>query len=100
MPAAAIGTLVFTGLLVAALAIYLITIFFILRRILNTLGLVCFGVRAIAHRAEPLTPMLSDVNRNLTPVADALENVANKATTRTTVEPQPPARFSYLESSG
>ncbi len=93
MPAAAIGTLVFAGLLVAALAVYLITIIFILRRILDTLGLVCFGVRAIAHRAEPITPMLTDVNKDLIAVADALEKLADKAAAKAAAK-EPPAKVS------
>lgn len=92
MPAAAIGTLVFAGLLVAALAVYLITIIFILRRILDTLGLVTFGVRAIAHRAEPITPWLTDVNNDLTAVADALEKLADKAAKA--ADKEPPAKVS------
>ncbi len=90
MPEAAIGSLVFAGLLVAALAVYLITIFFILRRILSTLGVVFFAVRGIADRAESVTPMLNDVNTNLTPVADALEKLADKATAKPAAH-EPPA---------
>ena len=89
MPVAAIGTLVFAGLLIAALAVYLITIIFLLSRILNSLGLVCFGVRAIAYRAEPITPMLTDVNTNLTAVADALEKLADKAAAKAAASEAP-----------
>ena len=93
MPVAAIGTLVFAGLLVAALAVYLITIIFLLHRILDRLGLVCFGVRAIAHRTEPITPMLTDVNTDLTAVADALEKLADKAAAKAAAS-EPPAKVS------
>lgn len=93
MPVAAIGTLVFAGLLIAALAVYLLTIIFLLRRILDRLGLICFGVRAIAHRAEPITPMLTDVNTDLTAVANALEKLADKATAKAAAN-EPPAKVS------
>ncbi|CAN5550104.1 hypothetical protein BH23ACT7_BH23ACT7_03490 [soil metagenome] len=80
MPAAAVVTLVLTGLLVAALAFYLIWVVVILQGLTDTLGKVTFGVRAIAHRTEPITPIVSDVNANLTAVADALEALVAKAT--------------------
>lgn len=81
MPAAAVVTLVLTGLLVAALAFYLIWVVVILQGLTDTLGKVTFGVRAIAHRTEPITPIVTDVNANLTAVADALEALVAKATT-------------------
>ncbi|MBA2575205.1 MAG: hypothetical protein H0V05_00940 [Euzebyaceae bacterium] len=80
MPAAAVVTLVLTGLLVAALAFYLIWVVVILQGLTDTLGKVTFGVRAIAHRTEPITPIVTDVNANLTAVADALEALVAKAT--------------------
>ncbi len=89
MPAAAVATLVLVGLLVLALAAYLITVVVLLRRILDTLGKVEFGVRAIAHRTEPIGPVVTDVNANLTAVASALDGLVVKATV-----PSPPARAS------
>ena len=79
MSAAAIVTLVLTGLLIAALAVYLIAVIRILHHVLDTLGKVTFGVRAIAHRTEPVGPVLANVNANLTAVADALEGLVAKA---------------------
>lgn len=75
MSIAAIVSLVLVGLLVAALAFYLIWVVVILRRAVDTLGKVTFGVRAIAHRTEPLGELLGDVNANLTAVAGALEQL-------------------------
>lgn len=75
MPAAAIVTLVFTGLLVAALAFYLIWVVVLLRRIVDTLGKVVFGVRAIAHRTEPIGGILDEVNGDLAAVAEAVEGL-------------------------
>jgi hypothetical protein len=80
MPAAAVVTLVLTGLLVAALAFYLIWVVVILQGLTDTLGKVTFGVRAIAHRTEPITPIVTDLNANLTAVAGALEALVAKAT--------------------
>ncbi len=75
MPVVAIVSLVIVFLLVAALAFYLIWVVLILRHAVDTLGKVTFGVRAIAHRTEPVGPVLADVNANLTAVAAALEGL-------------------------
>ena len=83
MSAAAIVTLVLTGLLIAALAVYLIAVIRILRHVLDTLGKVTFGVRAIAYRTEPVGPVLANVNANLTAVAAALEGLVSQAPTET-----------------
>jgi uncharacterized protein YoxC len=72
---AAIVSLVLIAVLVAVLAFYLITVIVILRRATDTLGKVTFGVRAIAHRTEPLGELLGEVNTNLSAVAGALEDL-------------------------
>jgi len=77
MSVAAIVSLVLIAVLVAALAFYLIRVVIILRHVVDTLGKVTFGVRAIAHRTEPLGPLLGDVNTNLTAVAGALEQLVD-----------------------
>lgn len=73
MSAAGIAALVVTGVLVAALAFYLIWVVFILRRLTDTLGKVVFGVDAIAHRVEPVDRLVGEINGDLIGVADALE---------------------------
>ncbi len=75
MSIAAIVSLVLIAVLVAAVASYLIRVIVILRRVVDTLGKVTFGVRAIAHRTEPLGELLGDVNTNLSAVAGALEQL-------------------------
>lgn len=80
MSAAAIVSLVIIFLVVAALAFYLVRVVLILRSAVDTLGKISFGVSAIAHRTEPLLPVLSDVNANLTAVAEALEGLVADAT--------------------
>lgn len=77
MSAAAIVTLIIVALLVGALAFYLTWVVLIVNHVNDTLGKVTFGVRAIAHRTGPVGPALTDVNGNLTAVADALEDFAN-----------------------
>ncbi|MEO5839032.1 MAG: hypothetical protein ABIQ73_10870 [Acidimicrobiales bacterium] len=79
MSVVAIVTLVLTGLLVAALAAYLIAVIRILHHVLDTLGKVTFGVRAIAHRTAPVGPVVANINANLTAVADALEGLVAQA---------------------
>ncbi|MDQ3450379.1 MAG: hypothetical protein M3455_05620 [Actinomycetota bacterium] len=76
MSAAAIAALVVTGVLVAALAGYLIWVEVILRRLTDTLGKVAFGVGAIAHRVQPVETTVGEINGDLIGVADALEALA------------------------
>lgn len=75
-------TLAEVALLVVVLAVYLIAIAAVLRKVSHTLGLVTFGVRAIEKQTEPIGPVASDINGALEQVADALESV---------VGPQAPA---------
>lgn len=82
MPAAAVATIVISLVLVAALAFYLIRVVLILRRAIDTLGKILFGVSAIAHRLEPVNPLLTQVNDDLGAVAGALEGIVEKVTTR------------------
>lgn len=76
MPAAAVAALVVTGVLVAALAFYLIWVVVILRDLTDTLGKVVFGVGAIAHRVQPVETLVGEINTDLVGVADALEALA------------------------
>lgn len=77
MSAAAIAALVVTGVLIAALAFYLLWVVLILRRLTDTLGKVVFGVASIAHRVEPVEPIVGEINGDLIGVADALEALAS-----------------------
>ena len=78
MPAAGITTLVIVGVIVVALAAFLLWVVAMLRRITDTLGKVTFGVRAIAHRVEPVQPLVTQMNGDLGAVAGALEQLAAK----------------------
>ena len=77
MSAAGIAALVVTGVLVAALAFYLLWVVVILRRLTDTLGKVVFGVAAIAHRVQPVEGLVGEINGDLIAVADALEALAD-----------------------
>lgn len=76
MSTAAIAALVVTGVLVAALAFYLLWVVVILRRLTDTLGKVVFGVASIAHRVQPVEQLVGEINGDLIGVADALERLA------------------------
>ena len=78
MSAAAIVTLVLVGVIVVALAAFLLWVVAMLRRITGTLGKVTFGVGAIAHRVEPVRPLVTEMNGDLSAVADALEQLVAK----------------------
>lgn len=67
-----VTSLVVTGLIVVALAVSLLTILYLLWRTSDTLGKVTFGVRAIAHRVEPVEELLGGINADLVAVRDAL----------------------------
>jgi hypothetical protein len=82
--AAAVVALVVSGVLVGALAAYLIWVVLILRHLTDTLGKVVFGVAAIAHRVEPVGGLVTGINGNLGAVADALEALADDLDTSRT----------------
>lgn len=75
----AVLTLVAIGLIVAALAVYLVAVLVVLRKTLQTLGTINVGLRAIAHRTEPLEPVLTEINEELASVRDALKETLDKA---------------------
>jgi hypothetical protein len=67
-----IGLLVGTGVLVAALAIYLITIVWILWDVSFTLGTVLIGVRAITSQVEPVEEVVGGIAANVSAIDNAL----------------------------
>lgn len=75
MSAAAIAAIIVTGVLVAALAFYLLWVVQILHHLVDTLGKVVFGVSAIAHRVQPVKPLVDEINGDLTAVAETLEQL-------------------------
>lgn len=69
---AVIGLLVGTAILVAALAIYLITIVYILQDVSFTLGTVLIGVRAIVQQVTPVGTVVRGIADNVTAIDNAL----------------------------
>lgn len=78
MSAAVIVTLVLVGVLIAALALYLIRVAWMLRTVIDTLGKVTFGVRAIAHRTEPIEELVSGIHHDVTAMEQALAALLEK----------------------
>ena len=72
-------TYVALAVLVLAVAVSLLTIVVILRRIRETAGLIVFGVRAIAERAKPVGPVVAEINADLIAVQGALHGLMEKA---------------------
>ncbi|MDQ3620268.1 MAG: hypothetical protein M3391_09100 [Actinomycetota bacterium] len=71
-------TLIGFGLVLAAVAVYLVTIAWFLRKTLFTLGTVNVGLRAIAQRVEPLEPLVDEINTDLSGVRDQLAAVLER----------------------
>ncbi len=67
-----IGLLVGTAILVAALALYLIAIVWILWDVSFTLGTVLIGVRAIANQVDPVGEVVGGIAANVAAIDGAL----------------------------
>ncbi len=72
---ATVVTLVGVFVIVAALAIYLITIAAILKHVSFTVGTVLIGVRAIANQTAPLGPVVRDILGDVRAIEDDLESL-------------------------
>ncbi len=72
---ATVGTLVGVFVIVAALALYLITIATILKHVSFTVGTVLIGVRAIANQTAPLGPVIRDIVGDVRAIEDDLESL-------------------------
>lgn len=79
MSVTAIFLLVVIGVLIAVVAIFMIRIIVLLRMIDDTLGKVIFGVRAIAHRTEPIKSLTSSMETDLGIIGEALAGLVEKA---------------------
>ncbi len=75
---ATIGTLIGVAVIVAALALYLITIAAILRQVSFNVGTVLIGVRAIANQTEPLAPVIRDIIGDVQAIQGDLEGLLGK----------------------
>ena len=75
MHAAALVTLIITGLIIAAAALGLLRVIFHLKAIRQTLGTVIVGVQVVAHQTRTVPEVLPSVNANLKPVRDFCESI-------------------------
>ena len=75
MSAAAIVTLIAVGLVVVALAGYLIWAALLLRHVSSTLGTIVGGLQTIADRTEPLDDTIGQIVERLEVTAGELEDV-------------------------
>ncbi len=76
MSTAAVVALIVSGVLIAAVAFYLLWVVVLLRQLTDTLGKVAFGVGSIAHRVQPVEGLVTEINGDLIAVADALGALA------------------------
>lgn len=83
MNPAAIVTLAITGVIVLALAWYLIQVIRVLTHVNDQLGKVTFGVRAIAHRTAPIASLVGQIEGDLNDVAGALEQLVGGVSSTT-----------------
>lgn len=80
MSAAAIVTLVIAAVLVLALAGYLIGVIRALASLRDTLGKVTFGLRAIAHRTEPVGSIVAAIEEDTRAIDQALTGLVEAKT--------------------
>lgn len=80
MPAAAIGTLVGVAILVLALAFYLIRVALILRDVIDTLGKITFGLRAVAFQTEPVNEIVGEIKVDVLTMEGALKALLESKT--------------------
>ncbi len=72
-------TLIAVGALVVALAVVLVTVLVVLRRIRFTLSTVNVGVQAIARRVEPVGPLVREINSEIASANMTLTEVVARA---------------------
>lgn len=80
MPVTGIVTLIGVGLIVAALAIYLIWVAALLQRVSSMLTTIIDRLWGISASAEPLGGAVGEINRDLDATRQALDQVLQKKT--------------------
>ncbi|MGI9033136.1 MAG: hypothetical protein ACR2HY_05555 [Acidimicrobiales bacterium] len=80
--AATVVTLIGVFAIVAALALYLITIAMILKDVSFNVGTVLIGCRAIAAQTEPLGPVVRDIVADIRGIEEDLEGVLGSSAPR------------------
>lgn len=80
MPVTGIVTLIGVGLIVAALAIYLIWVAALLQRVSSMLTSIIDRLWGISTSAEPLGGAVGEINRDLSATKQTLDHVLQKKT--------------------
>ncbi|MGI9022509.1 MAG: hypothetical protein ACR2HV_04635, partial [Acidimicrobiales bacterium] len=80
--AATVVTLFGVFVIVAALALYLITIALILKHVSFTVGTVLIGVRSIAAQTAPLAPVVRDIVTDIKGIDEDLHSVLGSSAPR------------------
>lgn len=100
MPLAGIVTLIAVGLVVAALAVYLIWVALLLRRVSFNLGTIIAGLHAIAFQAEPLGRRLQRINGGLETSRQALQQFLEQKQRESQPRSAPAASSEGASASG
>lgn len=80
MPLAALFAIIVTGLLLAAVAVFLIVVVLLLVRIVRALSAIDSTVDHIATRAQPLEGLLGNLNEELCATAEIFEPAGGSVT--------------------
>lgn len=72
MPVAAVATIIISLVIAVAIASYLLRVILVLNDVNDSLGRITFGLRAIAHRLEPVEGILVPALHDLQAVDQAL----------------------------
>lgn len=75
MPVAAVATLIISAVLILALAAYLIKVILTLRSVIDLLGIITFGVRAIAYQTRPVNVLLTEIGEEAAAIDGALASL-------------------------
>lgn len=87
MPVTGIVTLIGVGLIVAALAIYLIWVAALLQRVSAMLTSIIDRLWGISASAEPLGGAVGEINRDLSAAKQSLDQVLRKKTQQPAQQP-------------
>lgn len=76
MPAAAIVTLILTGVVVLVLAAYLLYVGWMLQRVTGSLSDIVGGLQEVGRVTEPLGDLVDAINEDLTHVEASVDQLA------------------------
>ena len=80
MPAGSIVMLVLGVVLIVALAAYLLRVIATLRSIIDLLGKITFGVRAIAFQTEPVNELIGEIGQEAATIDGVLNGLLDAKT--------------------